>query len=535
MTRRQTRTFGGGYQNPSEGIIDFTAFGRGLQAGIQPGISYLKQKEAEAKLPQQYNTLGDIEILGAENKIGTLGIDSSTASNIEDSVKAVIQKELQPNYIISQNKANPNLQLQRKTEKEFLEIANGVKGYQLLASSFLNAEEAVDMRQDMIVGRNKKGDILTLGEFVSLDFQKQIGNNYKLERRNVDGKQQIGINAGGFFVRTDNINENNIGKYTPLKSNSDAFVADAYKGVGKTIKIQTVTEKKSVEEIIDGKKITTSEDTQIIKDDSYLAIDNTAVEVGQNFVDGNRATFKATYMDAILGENQLNNPKAYLRGFGETFEHGGVSYPINKFYEFNQDTQTMGNVPDDVKKALVSKYVADKYKARFSQAYNKNEFGHAVKTSDLTKKSVAVKETKPSVVGDARFAAERIQNPGAPIKDMTPASVKSFINLIGDATRGAQAFTKEDGKEFYEQSLINTINPTTENPYTRKEAQEMWNLTMKKYPNSGLIYVNNKQELVGIDIRTQESIAALVADVYGYKGSDKRIFIENYSNKPSLP
>ena len=45
MTRRQqTRTSGGAYQNPTEGIVDYSAFNKGLQAGLKPGLDFLKEQ-----------------------------------------------------------------------------------------------------------------------------------------------------------------------------------------------------------------------------------------------------------------------------------------------------------------------------------------------------------------------------------------------------------------------------------------------------------------------------------------------------------
>jgi hypothetical protein len=43
------RTVPGTYQAPVEGIVDYGAFGRGLEKGIAPGLKFLEEQDLEAK------------------------------------------------------------------------------------------------------------------------------------------------------------------------------------------------------------------------------------------------------------------------------------------------------------------------------------------------------------------------------------------------------------------------------------------------------------------------------------------------------
>ena len=47
--RQQTRTSGGAYQNPTEGIVDYGAFSQGFEKGLKPGLDFLKEQEKEKK------------------------------------------------------------------------------------------------------------------------------------------------------------------------------------------------------------------------------------------------------------------------------------------------------------------------------------------------------------------------------------------------------------------------------------------------------------------------------------------------------
>ena len=49
MAKQQTRTSGGAYQNPIEGIVDYGAFGRGIEKGIKPGLEFLNAEEKRKK------------------------------------------------------------------------------------------------------------------------------------------------------------------------------------------------------------------------------------------------------------------------------------------------------------------------------------------------------------------------------------------------------------------------------------------------------------------------------------------------------
>ena len=59
----------------------------------------------------------------------------------------------------------------------------------------------------------------------------------------------------------------------------------------------------------------------------------------------------------------------------------------------------------------------------------------------------------------------------------------------------------------------------------------MWAERNLKFPNTGLVFIDNSGELIGLNIKTAEDIAGVMADVYGYKnkGGDRDAFIKSWT------
>ena len=50
MAKQRTRTSGGAYQNPTEGIVDYGAFSQGFEKGLKPGLDFLKAEEKRKRI-----------------------------------------------------------------------------------------------------------------------------------------------------------------------------------------------------------------------------------------------------------------------------------------------------------------------------------------------------------------------------------------------------------------------------------------------------------------------------------------------------
>ena len=110
--------------------------------------------------------------------------------------------------------------------------------------------------------------------------------------------------------------------------------------------------------------------------------------------------------------------------------------------------------------------------------------------------------------------------------------MSNFINSKLSGLDKARAFTTDKGKEIFESTVESTINPLTEENYTKAEAQKMWADRGRRFPNTGLVFIDNSGELIGLNIKTTEDIAGVMADVYGYKnkGGDRDAFIKSWTD-----
>lgn len=97
MAKQRTRTSGGAYQNPTEGIVDYGAFSQGFEKGIQPGLDFLKEKEKQKAIDEQRQKLLGQKKLEA--------FDSIKLFNQLDT-KATDMIDWDPNYAAQQKQIN---------------------------------------------------------------------------------------------------------------------------------------------------------------------------------------------------------------------------------------------------------------------------------------------------------------------------------------------------------------------------------------------------------------------------------------------
>ena len=165
MARQQTRTTGGAYQNPTEGIVDYGAFARGFASTFR-----MPEEEEEA----EYQRVSGLEVDPVLNEGGSKGLTEGTAIAINDSFSDLAKelrfkvKDGKKTVIdISNNNTDgtKNLNLLIKTKN----------GLELLFGKGLENSEAVDwVHQDSSVGSNNFGQTLSYGTLLSTEFQKNV-------------------------------------------------------------------------------------------------------------------------------------------------------------------------------------------------------------------------------------------------------------------------------------------------------------------------------------------------------------------------
>ena len=598
--RQQTRTSGGAYQNPTEGIVDYGAFSEGFEKGLKPGLDFLKEKEKEKeKKPPSFdsdvdkasghdfsvnqagaNALqksleGDVSILGKEwidaggdvqkqqkifdklnrmdvGKKRAVGFLTSLAKNFNAS-----DRRLMPDIV-------PGLQIERFEES--LNKGNAQLGFgkdetgNEVFGMYINT---VDTDFDTFASTKEFSQSIDLQAAIKKDpsLKKRLGLDINLGNASAKSasaaasfSQQVKSRKyKKIFIPTENLTEDEIMlKYFKPPSNLSNNIDKTVKDDGIDTKINEADIVKDVTsgQYIDNKTgdiITTTDTTQVLSENGYKKIDRAAEQVGNQIItkDSYRENKDSLYIDAVFGTRKdivLNSQTPigpYIKGFGEEgFKFAGKSYTEADFLKIGSNGKIGGDIPLSVRNAVSKSYAVDRYKIeKGSFGYHENEFGHAVRsvipadTKKVTKLDTDKSERKISRAGRDASLEFKKQN-FTSIKDLTPSILSKFINSKLSGLDKARAFTTDKGKEIFESTVESTINPLTEKNYTKAEAQKMWADRGRRFPNTGLVFIDNSGELIGLNIKTTEDIAGVMADVYGYKnkGGDRDAFIKSWTD-----
>ena len=480
MAKQQTRTSGGAYQNPTEGIVDYGAFNRGLQAGLKPGLDFLKEQEKEEP------TYEDIELINVDAKYsegGEYGLDEGTSKKINDSIKTAaegLKYQTNPKTgkktIIDFNNKNSD-----GTKRAELLLKTG-KGINVLFESGLKNSEVVDfLHQAPVIGKNKNGQKITYNSILNTNFQKLAlkenrkgteGADFSVEFREVDGVMTGGVVMGGYFIRTDDLTPETISKWLPPKDDTDGSIEDHFSKIGKNIKPITKTVKTQVTTTKNGIETTSTKDKSIITKDSYTSIDTTTLNAANKIIRDSDATFNAIYRNILYGVGSKKSDTSYINSpkFKNGFTYASKVYNVEEFFKINKENGTLGNVPDQVKNALAIQYTQDKYKVnQFPSAYVSDEYGHPRKTRDLVDETTKTSETTDKV--------------------STVSSVQDIVNILPKREKVEGSLTRANvlgGKALYytqnagqQRNLVNTMNlvikPGPDSKfYTPQEAKDIF-------------------------------------------------------------
>jgi len=597
---QQTRTSGGAYQNPTEGIVDYGAFSESFEKGLKPGLDFLKEKEKEKeKKPPSFDSdvdkasghdfslnqaganalqaslKGDVSILGKEwidaggdvqkqqkifdklnrmdvGKKRAVGFLTSLAKNFNAS-----DRRLMPDIV-------PGLQIERFEES--LNKGNAQLGFgkdetgNEVFGMYINT---VDTDFDTFASTKEFSQSIDLQAAIKKDpsLKKRLGLDINLGNASAKSasaaasfSQQVKSRKyKKIFIPTENLTEDEIMlKYFKPPSNLSNNIDKTVKDDGIDTKINEADIVKDVTsgQYIDNKTgniITTTDTTQVLSENGYEKIDRAAEQVGNQIItkDSYRENKDSLYIDAVFGTRKdivLNSQTpigSYIKGFGEEgFKFAGKSYTEADFLKIGSNGKIGGDIPLSVRNAVSKSYAVDRYKIeKGSFGYHENEFGHAVRsvipadTKKVTKLDTDKSERKISGAGrDASLEFKKLNFTS--IKDLTPSILSKFINSKLSGLDKARAFTTDKGKEIFESTVESTINPLTEENYTKAEAQKMWADRGRRFPNTGLVFIDNSGELIGLNIKTTEDIAGVMADVYGYKnkGGDRDAFIKSWTD-----
>lgn len=521
--QQQTRTSGGAYQNPTEGIVDYSAFNRGLQAGLKPGLDFLKEQE---KKELTYDDIELTDVNARYSEGGEFGLTEGASAKINLVLKEAaegLRVETNPKTgkktIININDKNSD-----GAKKAELLLKTG-KGINVLFESGLKNSEVVDfIHQAPVIGENKNGQKITYNSILNTNFQKLAlkenrkgteGADFSVEFREVNGVMTGGVVMGGYFIRTDDLTPETISKWLPPKDDTDGSIEDHFSKIGKNIKPTTETVKAQVTTTKNGIETTSTKDKSIITEDSYTSINTTTLNAANKIIRDSDATFNAIYRNILYGVGSKKSDTSYINSpkFENGFTYAGKIYDVQEFFKINKENGTIGNVPDQVKNALAIQYTQDKYKAnQFPSAYVSDEYGHTERTRDLINKT-----TKTSETDDKVSATDSVQD----IVNILPESKGALGSLSKANILGGKAVYYTQNTE-QQRNLVNTMNlvikPGADSKfYTPQEAKDI-------FFNERRSQKNDEKERIYTDDDIKEEWNSKVA---------KGVFSKNNSKLPA--
>ena len=300
MAKQQTRTSGGAYQNPTEGIVNYGAFGMGIEKGIKPGLDFLKaEEERKRKEEEDLNEKAkdikldtSFEVFEGINKNLMTGGDDLKSNPLLKDQATDVMTSIRDSYILSfKNKDKKGM------DKSIRKIGN-------IKSTFNNLAEYIERIGDPEVNDsyvsntnfiNENGERL---KFNSVDFTNLNNNSPNAIRQGSKAdkygkiKEGFYVTSGGknIFLNTQDMDKAFLNRSFKLK---DRLQDKINKSVAKggvnssfnrvptlnTDTEKTVTIKKDNGETV---TITGSETRKYIDNDFYTAAETNAVMFAEN-------------------------------------------------------------------------------------------------------------------------------------------------------------------------------------------------------------------------------------------------------------
>lgn len=539
--RQQTRTSGGAYQNPTEGIVDYSAFNRGLQTGLKPGLDFLKEQEekeeAEKKALGIKRTKLAEEIEDADVAAGTifgetLNLDINTSQDYKDWATNTRSEILDPKTSSARVK-------ELQTQWSNIKSANG------------NLQYLIDIDNDPEVYDGEASDINALFTNQGTSF-KDFVKAYNEGKAKPVVKTIKGVNVGGFTMKVGEKEifldfENKINK-TTIDSKSSLNAKTSVTEAGTEFKSQSKGSFENTQEYLNAKGDIVKQTniaTQYTKGVDTFATTKAKEYLGKN-PELNASIFTSALRERRLLENSLTEDELNMIDLTGKKYIGYNKKAVLALVGFEKTKALAGGIPmsDSEAEALANNKI-DALRNKVNNIYVKNELlkqnenfllnpetGIAEPRGPQTDVKLDTDKSERKISGAGRSASLEFKKLNfTSIKDLTPSILSKFINSKLSGLEKARAFPIDKGKEIFERTVKSTINPLTEQNYTPEDAQKMWAERNLKFPNTGLVFIDNSGELIGLNIKTAEDIAGVMADVYGYKnkGGDRDAFIKSWT------
>ncbi len=512
-----------------------------MQAGLKPGLDFLKEQEkkeeAEKKALGIKRTKLAGEIEDADVAAGTifgetLNLDINTSQDYRDWATNTRSEILDPKTSSARVK-------ELQTQWSNIKSANG------------NLQYLIDIDNDPEVYDGEASDINALFTNQGTSF-KDFVKAYNEGKAKPVVKTIKGVNVGGFTMKVGEkeifLNfENKINK-TTIDSKSSLNAKTSVTEAGTEFKNQSGGSFETTEEYLNA-------ENDIVKQTNIAAqytegVDTFAATKAKEYLgknpELNASIFTSALRERRLLENSLTEDELNMIDLTGKKYIGYNKKAVLALVGFEKTKALAGGIPmsDSEAEALANNKI-DALRNKVNNIYVKNELlkenenfllnpetGIAEPRGPKTDTKLGKDENERKISGAGRNASLEFKKLNfTSIKDLTPSILSKFINSKLSGLEKARAFPIDKGKNIFESTVESTINPVTEENYTKAEAQKMWADRGRRFPNAGLVFIDNSGELIGLNIKTTEDIAGVMADVYGYKnkGGDRDAFIKSWT------
>ena len=293
------RTYGGSYENPTGGLVDFTAFSRGLATGFAPGLEFLQEQEKERKLEEAKREREE-KIEKAKIELGAKNIRTAQARARDESATAGFN-------------VNKQLQINAKNSRDYYLTAS-VDERKFFDNFYSTLNKAQVDKVSLMLGAygNKNADFDSFRNNVALGTY--IDKNNKVQ--NITHTGFIDALKNGNFTYEDNgkynINEYNSFIKYKVEDGSDVIVdlgsiniEDVRENLTFKSDLQDLikTEAGEVKNAVIGKPSISAEEVK-------LNLENTIVADVEELDDAEYNTFEHAFM-----QSYINSPKSLQTKF----------------------------------------------------------------------------------------------------------------------------------------------------------------------------------------------------------------------------
>ena len=489
------RTVPGTYQAPVEGIVDYGAFGRGLEKGIAPGLKFLEEQDLEAKKKEKERKaraacIKEFGVAGGELYGNTFNADKIIQEGYRTEAQRIRSLLLDPNT--------------SDQDKKLLE-----RQWENLSATNASVQLLVDIDNDSELYSQEASNLndLFVSQGSSID---EFRNAYNKGNARPVVKIIDGISVGGFEITAEDgskkfldfqykINQNTINGSVELRA--DKRLQTAATGFGKA---QGTTVKETDQWVNAGDDtIGTTKRTRLLKQSIDSKISEAETSAAE-YVAQNPELMPGLYADLAIDKKFLTEEeKQFINLHGtkyNRFKPEGLSAVMAEIAKEN---------PELTPKQLEQRANTEINNTRDNllQKYIKNEF--LKNTSDF------YTQKEDQVMSDGSFRKAGLVYPQ---DDIFESSTKPITQATG-ATRSAASIVEDLNTQF------NSITSDAEREFSKPtykagtvrsgedEAPQMFNfLTNKSYMKGG----------------SEKSIDNVEYRIVG-EGEDRKIFLDIFT------